>query len=133
MDPLSAGTAIVPLCITIVNVLRNLVETHKSCPQELRGLLSRAAGLSIQLRQLDAAKVALSAEQRAYIAQVCDEDACGQTVRELNDLVWKIHKARPGQTPEEALATTGAATTMKWFLRKPEVESLLTRLREHQQ
>ncbi|KAJ7462966.1 hypothetical protein FB451DRAFT_1266453 [Mycena latifolia] len=136
MDPLSlaaSGTALISVCITIADVLRTIIETHESCPQELSSLLSRAAGLSIQLRQLDAAKLNLSAVQTAYIGQVFDEEACKKTVHELNDLVWKIHKARSEQGPEEALKKTSVATTMKWFLNKSKVDRLLAKLREHQQ
>jgi hypothetical protein len=121
MDPLSlatSGTALVSVCITITNVLRTIIETHKSCPQELRYLLSRAAGLSIQLHQVDAAKLNLSPVQSAYIGQIFDEEACRKTVHELNDLVWKIHKARSEQEPEEALKKTRVVTTMKWFLQQ---------------
>ncbi|KAJ7879414.1 hypothetical protein B0H13DRAFT_2543655 [Mycena leptocephala] len=136
MDPLSlatSGTALVSVCITIANVLRTIIETHKSCPQELRYLLSRAAGLSIQLHQVDAAKLNLSPVQSAYIGQIFDEEACRKTVHELNDLVWKIHKARSEQGPEEALKKPRVVTTMKWFLNKPQVDRLLMKLREHQQ
>ncbi|KAJ7437391.1 hypothetical protein FB451DRAFT_1305653 [Mycena latifolia] len=136
MDPLSlaaSGTALISVCITIADVLRTIIETHQSCPQELSYLLSRAAGLSIQLRQLDAAKLNLSAAQAAYIGQVFDEEVCKKTVHELNDLVWKIHKARSEQGPEETLKKTSVATTMKWFLNKSKVDRLLAKLREHQQ
>ncbi|KAK7017728.1 hypothetical protein R3P38DRAFT_2985123 [Favolaschia claudopus] len=145
MDPISlitSGASLVGICLTAVNTLRTIVETHKHCPKELESLISRAKtsakGLSIQLHRLDAAKLNFSASQAEYMGQVLDEQACEMTVHELNELVWNIvivhqKKTQPAETLEEALKKTGLATTMKWFWKKQDVDRLLTKIREHQQ
>ena len=95
MDPLSitaSGIAIVTVCAQVASCLRTIIETYKGCPEELSSLLSRAEGLSIQLRRLEALKASLSKEQVTYLTQICDERKCTVTVHELNNLVWKIQR-----------------------------------------
>ncbi|KAK7018254.1 hypothetical protein R3P38DRAFT_2981939 [Favolaschia claudopus] len=139
MDPISLTTSaasLVGICLTAVNVLRTILETHKNCPKELESLISRAKGLSIQLHRLDAAKLNFSASQAEYMRQVLDEQACETTVHELNELVWNIVRQKKTQSAEtlgEALKKTGVATTMKLFWKKQDVDRLLMKLREHQQ
>ncbi|KAJ7310631.1 hypothetical protein DFH08DRAFT_898644 [Mycena albidolilacea] len=128
MDPLTfatSGIALATVCLSIVNALRTIIETHKNCPEELKSLLQRADGLSFLLGRLDAVKHKLLAGDTAYIQRAFDEEACRKTVREMNDLVWKI--CRP-----EAGKQTGFLMTIRLIVKNSDVHLLLKRLNDHQ-
>ncbi|KAJ7814550.1 hypothetical protein B0H14DRAFT_3747511 [Mycena olivaceomarginata] len=128
MDPLTfatSGIALATVCLSIVNALRTIIETHKNCPEELKSLLQRADGLSFLLGRLDAVKHKLLAGDTAYIQRAFDEEACRKTVREMNDLVWKI--CRP-----EAGKQTRFLMTIRLIVKNSDVHLLLKRLNDHQ-
>jgi hypothetical protein len=128
MDPLTfatSGIALATVCLSIVSALRTIIETHKNCPEELKSLLQRADGLSFLLGRLDAVKHKLLAGDTAYIQRAFDEEACRKTVREMNDLVWKICGPEAGKQ-------TGFLMTIRLIVKNSDVHLLLKRLSDHQ-